>query len=218
MLITFEGIDGCGKSTQAKLLSEKLTAEGIETLLLREPGGTELSEAIRTLLLNKEYSHPLASETELLLFAASRAQIVREVILPALRKDIVVILDRFTDSTIAYQSFGRGIPIGFVEMVNRIATDDVEPDLTFLFDIDLDTASKRRASSGKDRIEAESELFFNRVIQGYMHQAQRHTERITVLDAAESIEKLQQSIWRLVQEERGYDIAHAYRPAEDIAV
>jgi dTMP kinase len=210
MLITFEGIDGCGKSTQAALLAEKLQQEGIETLLLREPGGTELSESVRSLLLNKEYSHPLYAETELLLFAASRAQIVREIVLPALRRDVVVILDRFTDSTIAYQGFGRDIPLGFIENVNRLASADIEPDLTFLFDIDIETASKRRSSSGKDRIEAESELFYSHVIRGYMYLAQHHTERITVLDANDTIENLQKNIWRLVQEERGYDVKHAH--------
>jgi dTMP kinase len=214
MLITFEGIDGCGKSTQAKLLKEKLDGEHIETLLLREPGGTELSEQVRTLLLNKDYTHPLASETELLLFAASRAQLIHEVIKPALERNAIIILDRFTDSTIAYQSFGRGIPLGFVEEVNRIATDDIEPDLTFLFDIDLPTASKRRENTGKDRIEAETEVFYNRVILGYMYLAQHHTERINVLDATDPIESIQKNIWRLVQEERAYDVGHANHLSE----
>lgn len=210
MLITFEGIDGCGKSTQAALLAAQLTSEGIEVLHLREPGGTELSEQVRTLLLNKDYSHPLSPEAELLLFAASRAQLVREVIVPALDRGAVVILDRFTDSTIAYQGFGRGIPLGFIEMVNRLATADIEPDLTFLLDISLATASERRASTGKDRIENESEVFYNHVIQGYMYVAQHHTERVNVLDGTDSVESIQHNIRRLVQEERNYDITHAH--------
>lgn len=210
MLITFEGIDGCGKTTQAALLAERFRAEGIETLHFREPGGTELSEDIRTLLLNKEYKYPLSGETELLLFAASRAQLMHEVIAPALLRNAVVILDRFTDSTIAYQSFGRGIALGFVEMVNRLATEDVEPDLTFLLNIDLPTASKRREATGKDRIESESELFYSHVIQGYMYCAKEHTERINVLDGNDTVESLANNIWRLVCEERNYDMTHAH--------
>ncbi len=209
MLITFEGIDGCGKSTQATLLADRLRSDGIEVLQLREPGGTELSEQVRTLLLNKDYTHPLAPEAELLLFAASRAQLVQEVIKPALARGAVVILDRFTDSTIAYQGFGRGIPLRFIEQVNRLATAEIEPDLTFLLDISLATASERRASLGKDRIENESEVFYNRVIHGYMYVAQNHTERVNVLDGTDSIEVLRKNIWRLVQEERSYDLTHA---------
>src|SRR5579872_7033380 len=115
MFITFEGIDGCGKTTQAKLLAEHLKSTGSDVLLLREPGGTELSEQVRTILLNKAFAHPLTREAELLLFAASRAQIVSEVIRPALKKKNIVILDRFTDSTIAYQGFGRGISLHHIE-------------------------------------------------------------------------------------------------------
>jgi dTMP kinase len=210
MLITFEGIDGCGKTTQAALLAEQLRNDGIEVLHLREPGGTELSEQVRTLLLNKDYTHPLASEAELLLFAASRAQLIHEVIKPALERNAVVILDRFTDSTIAYQGFGRGIPLGFIEHVNRLATADIEPDLTFLLDIPLAVASDRRASSGKDRIENETETFYNHVIQGYMYVAQHHTERVNVIDGTDSVENIRHNIWRLVQEERNYDITHAH--------
>ena len=209
MLITFEGIDGCGKSTQARLLADKLTEEGIETLLVREPGGTELSEYVRDLLLNRQFSEPLSHEAELLLFAASRAQLMKEVIKPALAREAVVICDRFTDSTVAYQGFGRGLPLARVEEVNRLATDGIEPDLTFLIDIPLDTAIRRRKGMGDDRMESESRLFFAHVQSGYMYLSEKHRDRMHVIDGSDSMEDIQQSIWRLVDYERGNDLRHA---------
>lgn len=209
MLITFEGIDGCGKSTQARLLAEKLQEEGIETILVREPGGTELSEHIRQLLLNKAYTEPLSHTAELLLFAASRAQLVKEVINPALDRNAVVICDRFTDSTIAYQGFGRGLPLAHIEHVNELAADELVPDMTFLMDVPVDTAIERRKGMGDDRMESESRAFFTHVVQGYMYLAQRDTGRIHVIDGSQSIEDIQQTITRLVDYERGNDIRHA---------
>lgn len=209
MLITFEGIDGCGKSTQAALLAERLRKENIEVLLLREPGGTELSEQVRNILLNKEFAHHLTPEAELLLFAASRAQLVREVILPALERMAIVILDRFTDSTVAYQGFGRGIPLSHIEHVNELASSDLEPDLTFLLDIPLDLAISRRKNSKNDRIESETATFYSHVLQGYMYQAQHHSGRINVLNGEDSIEAIHQNIWRLVEYERGNDVRQA---------
>ena len=210
MLITFEGIDGCGKSTQAQLLADRLRAENIEVLLLREPGGTELSEQVRTILLNKEFSHPLTAEAELLLFAASRAQLIREVILPALERMAIVILDRFTDSTVAYQGFGRGVPLSHINHINALASSDLEPDLTFLLDIPLALAVSRRKSSKNDRIESETATFYSHVLQGYMYQAQHHSDRINVLNGENSIEEIHHNIWRLVEYERGNDVRHAH--------
>ncbi len=210
MLITFEGIDGCGKSTQAALLAERLRKENIEVLLLREPGGTELSEHVRAILLNKEFSHPLTAEAELLLFAASRAQLVRELILPALERMAIVILDRFTDSTVAYQGFGRGIPLLHIEHVNELASSDLEPDLTFLLDIPLSLAVSRRKNSKNDRIESETATFYSHVLQGYMYQAQHHSDRINVLNGEDSIEEIHHNIWRLVEYERGNDVRQAH--------
>jgi dTMP kinase len=209
MLITFEGIDGCGKSTQAQLLKERLLTEGIETVLLREPGGTQLSEHIRGLLLEHQFIHPLTAESELMLFAASRAQLVREVIVPALARDVVVILDRFTDSTIAYQGYARGLPLQHVEHICRLAAADLEPDLTFLLDVPLDTAISRRKQKGDDRIESESRLFYAHVVQGYMHLAKQHPGRIHVLNGADPLDHIHHNIWRLVEYERGNDIRHA---------
>ena len=209
MLITFEGIDGCGKSTQARLLAEKLEEEGIETILVREPGGTELSEHIRDLLLTRSYTEPLSHTAELLLFAASRAQLIKEVINPALERNAVVICDRFTDSTVAYQGFGRGLPLAHIEHVNELAADQLVPDLTFLMDVPIDLAVSRRKGMGDDRMEAESRTFFTHVMQGYMYLAQRDSARIHVIDGTQSIEDIQQTINRLVDYERGNDIRHA---------
>ena len=209
MLITFEGIDGCGKSTQAALLAERLRKEHIEVLLLREPGGTELSEQVRSILLNKEFTHPLTAEAELLLFAASRAQLVHDVILPALSRMAIVILDRFTDSTVAYQGFGRGVPLSHISHINTLAAAELEPDLTFLLDIPLELALKRRKGSKNDRIESESEIFYGHVLQGYMYQANLHSDRINVLNGEDSIENIHHNIWRLVEYERGNDVKHA---------
>lgn len=209
MLITFEGIDGCGKSTQARLLAEKLQDEGIETILVREPGGTALSEHIREILLTKSHTEPLSHAAELLLFAASRAQLVKEVINPALDRNAVVICDRFTDSTIAYQGFGRGLPLAHIEHVNQLAADELVPDMTFLMDVPIELAIHRRKGMGDDRMESESRTFFTHVRQGYMHVAQRDTLRVHVIDGTQSIEDIQQTINRLVDYERGNDIRHA---------
>jgi dTMP kinase len=209
MLITFEGIDGCGKSTQARLLAEKLQEEGIESILVREPGGTELSEHIRELLLTKSYTEPLSHAAELLLFAASRAQLIKEVINPALERNAVVICDRFTDSTVAYQGFGRGLPLAHIEHVNQLAADELVPDLTFLMDVPIELAVSRRKGMGDDRMESESRLFFTHVMQGYMYLAQRDSARIHVIDGTQSIEDIQQTITRLVDYERGNDLRHA---------
>jgi dTMP kinase len=209
MLITFEGIDGCGKSTQAQLLKERLEVEGVDTLLLREPGGTQLSEHIRGLLLEHQFVHPLTAEAELMLFAASRAQLVREVILPALAAEKVVILDRFTDSTIAYQGFGRGLPLTHVEHICQLSAGELEPDMTFLLDVPMDVAVSRRKSKGDDRIESESRTFYSHVVQGYMHLAQKHRSRIHVINGEDPLDHIHHNIWRLVDYERGNDIKHA---------
>jgi dTMP kinase len=209
MLITFEGIDGCGKSTQARLLAERLQGEGIETILIREPGGTRLSEHIRDIVLNTKYDHPLSHTSELLLFAASRAQLVKEVILPALAREAVVICDRFTDSTMAYQGYGRGIPLAHVAHVNSLASAELEPDLTFLIDVPIENAIERRKGMNDDRMEAESMVFFKNVLNGYMKLAEVHRDRIHVIDGLDSMEDVQHAIWRLVEYERGNDLRHA---------
>jgi dTMP kinase len=196
MLITFEGIDGCGKTTQAKLLAEHLRAENKGVLLLREPGGTELSEQVRTILLNKQFAHPLTREAELLLFAASRAQLVSEVIRPSLLKDTIVILDRFTDSTIAYQGFGRGITLHHIEQINNAATGGLEPGMTFLLDLPLEAAAARRKATANDRIESEDMEFHQKVMEGYWYLAKQHPKRIRTIDATGSMEEIAEKIWK----------------------
>lgn len=155
MFITFEGIDCSGKSTQARLLAQRLREHDREVLELREPGNTRLSEHIRSILLNKEYSE-INERTELLLFAASRAQLVGEIILPALHHNKIVICDRFSDSSIAYQGYGRGLPLEDIVHINRVATQETEPDMTFYLDISPETAVTRscyRNGVAQDRME-----------------------------------------------------------------
>ncbi|MDP4219936.1 MAG: dTMP kinase [Bacteroidota bacterium] len=197
MLITFEGIDGCGKTTQAKLLAEHLRSENTEVLLLREPGGTELSEQVRAVLLNKTYSHPLTAESELLLFAASRAQLVSEVIQPTLARGATVILDRFTDSTVAYQGFGRGVSLAHIDNINKLVTGGLEPDLTFLIDLPLEVAANRRKEIANDRIESENSEFHQKVLEGYWYLADQHRKRIHVVDGTRSVKEIEEAIWKI---------------------
>lgn len=208
MFITFEGIDCSGKSTQARLLAEKLQQTGRNVVELREPGNTRLSEHIRDILLNKDYSE-INDRTELLLFAASRAQLVSEVILPALYNGNMVICDRFADSSVAYQGYGRGLPLEDIEHINRIATQETEPDMTFYLDIAPETSVQRsaeREGMHTDRIEEGGVRFFERVIHGYMHLANRHSGRYFVIDGGEPVEKIHAIIWRLVLERLANDM------------
>lgn len=202
MFITFEGIDCCGKSTQARMLGERLEQTGSNVVMLREPGNTRLSEHIRNLLLNKEYSE-MNERTELLLFAASRAQLVAEVILPALQDDKVVICDRFVDSTVAYQGYGRQLPLVDIAHINRIATQDLVPDMTFFIDVSPEVAFERcreRLALERDRMEQSGIRFYERVINGYMVLAQAERGRFYVVDGSNRPEQVHATIWRLVQE------------------
>jgi dTMP kinase len=216
MLITFEGIDGCGKSSQAKLIADRLSDQGIETVLVREPGGTELSEQIRSILLDANREMPISHAAELMLFAASRAQLVVEVIEPALKRNAVVICDRFTDSTIAYQGYGRGLPLAYIRSVNDLATNGLVPDITFLIDVPLELAIRRRKGMGDDRMESESRLFFSHVVQGYMALAQKHPDRIHVIDGSDSMEDIHHTISRLVEYELGNELRRAHRLANRV--
>jgi dTMP kinase len=202
MFITFEGIDCCGKSTQAKLLADRLGGSGREVVLLREPGNTRISETIREILLNEQFNE-MEERTELLLFAASRAQLVAEVILPALEQDKIVISDRFYDSTVAYQGYGRQLPLEDIYHVNRIATQELVPDMTFYIDISPETALERcrdRIDAATDRMETSGLRFYERVMNGYMRIARENGSRFYIVNGQKPIEEVQATIWRLIQE------------------
>ena len=201
MFISFEGIDCCGKTTQAKLLIEKLQSQGHHVLFLREPGGTTISEKIRDILLDKK-NLKMIQVTELFLFSASRAQLVTEVIKPALQQNKIVISDRYVDSTTAYQGYGRGLTIGAVKTINRVATTDVMPKKTFFLDITVqEMLSRRKASNADtDRMELSGEEFFNRVRNGYHTLAKEEPERFVVINAKQPIETVHEQIWKIVDE------------------
>ncbi|NTU67297.1 MAG: dTMP kinase [Chlorobiaceae bacterium] len=202
MLITFEGIDGAGKSTQVTRLKRRLQESGREVLTLREPGGTEVCENIRELLLQSK--HDITPVAELLLFAASRAELVEKVVRPALDKGAVVILDRFSDSTTAYQGYGRGLSLEMLEEVNRIATFGLQPDITFYLDLSPEDAMIRKFSekslplafdSGElDRMESSGLEFYRRVREGYLRLQEAHPDRILLLDARLPPSTLQETI------------------------
>lgn len=188
LFITFEGSEGCGKSTQIALLAEHLRSMGLDPLLLREPGGTASGEAIRHLLQHAPEGEALTPEAELLLFAASRAQLVREVIQPALSDGRIVICDRFMDSTTVYQGVARRIPAEDTARINAFAVGGCLPDITFLLDVDRSAARMRMLAGQRklDRIERESEDFFESVRAGYLQVAENNLFRIHKIDASQS--------------------------------
>mgnify|MGYP006281330589 CR=1 FL=1 len=200
LLLTFEGIDGSGKSTQARLLDEHLQEEGYETLRVREPGGTELSERVRALLLEPTLNvQPFA---ELLLFSAARAQLVAERIRPALEAGHIVICDRFYDSTTAYQGAGRGVAEPeWLQSFHRRVTGDLVPDRTYLVEIDPETAEARRAEGDApdDRMETAGGAFYERVTRAYADLADENPERFLRLDGHRSIEALHDAVWADVE-------------------
>ena len=181
--ITLEGVDGSGKSTQASLLVERLRQEGREVVALREPGGTPISEKIRALLLDPENAE-MADECELLLYEASRAQLVREVIEPALLRGDIVVCDRFYDSTHAYQHGGRGLSDALVSRANELGCCGLSPDVTLVLDIDPAAGLARATAQGADRLEAEGLAFQQRVRKDYLALAKADPARVCVVDAA----------------------------------
>lgn len=201
--ITFEGIDGCGKSTQIELLHTRLQDEGYDVLLLREPGGTAISEEIRNILLDKK-NKMMCMETELLLFEAARAQIVREVIEPAISKGRIVLCDRFIDSSVAYQGYGRRIGRRIIDELNNYAIGKRKPDITFLFDLDPVVAVSRlsKRPQAMDRLDDESLGFMIRTRNGYIEIACEEPQRIKVLNAEKSIDDLSREIYSIFKEVR----------------
>lgn len=201
--ITFEGSEGCGKSTQVGRFVERLQSGGIEVVQTREPGGTAVGEKIRELLQFDAGAAGLSDESELLLFAASRAQLVREVILPALESGKWVVADRFLDSTTVYQGVARGLDPEAVEKINEFAVGRAIPDLTILLDLDATTGHGRAvaASGGKaDRMEAQPPAFFESVRQGYLDLARKEPDRIAVIDASSGVDEIAEEIGRVFEE------------------
>ena len=197
--ISFEGSEGCGKSTQINLLVDALKQCGREVLLTREPGGTVVGERIRDLLQYTPEAAGMSFEAELLLFAASRAQLVREIIAPALEQGQWVIADRFLDSTTVYQGLGRGLDLETVQTINHFAIGEIKPELTILLDMDAATGHDRakaasQAEGKADRMEDQSVDFFERVRQGYLDLAAVETGRMVVIDASGTIEDVHADI------------------------
>jgi dTMP kinase len=192
--ICLEGIDGCGKSTQVAALGDFLENEGFKVLRIREPGGTEISEAVRQIILNPEYKGKMGNITELFLYNAARAQLIHEVVKPALRKGFVVLADRFAYSTLAYQGYGRGLDIEMIKNLLRMACGVFFPNKTFIFDISVSLSKERRlkdtANKRDDRIEQEQDDFFERVRQGYLTIAKENPETCVLINAARSQEDI----------------------------
>ncbi len=198
LFITLEGTEGCGKSTQAKLLGEHLRNQGYDTVETREPGGTPLAEKIRSVLLDRA-DEPVAPETEAFLVLAARRQHVAQVIEPALARGSIVLCDRFIDSTLAYQGYARGLDIATLERLNRLATHTLMPDLTLVFDLPVSTGLARRRSAAElNRLDRESLRFHRRVRAGFLDLAKRHPRRIQIVSARASRETVARSVTRIV--------------------
>lgn len=191
MFITFEGLDFSGKSTQAKLLHEFLLSKKIKSILLREPGGTTISEKVREIILDREHIE-MTPLTEFMLFSASRSQLVSQIIKPHLKKGYVVICDRYYDSSTAYQSYGGSLELKQVQKVNDIATGSLKPDMTIFIDLAPKTAFKRAALRGKDkdRMENKNLKFYNKVYKGFHQIANQNKKRFVVIKGTLTIDKI----------------------------
>ena len=197
-LISFEGSEGSGKTTQVQRLAERFEKHNFEVLVTREPGGTAIGEEIRRILMHSEVGSNMKPETELLLFAASRAQLVREVIQPAVKAGKVVLCDRFLDSTTVYQGVGRRIASEPVSMINHFAVGDLMPDITVILDLPAEIGlerARRRARELPDRMEQENIEFYRKVREGYLVLAKALPGRFVVVDASKSVEEVEESIW-----------------------
>ena len=197
LFITFEGADGCGKTTQIELVNKYLQEKGYKTLVTREPGAKGLGEKLREILLN--YEGEVSPNCESFLFLADRAQHVDCIIKPALKNNTIVLCDRHTDSTIAYQGYGRQLDIQEIKKLNDIAVNGLKPDLTIVFDIDVET-SMQRVGKTKDRMESAGMEFFNRVRNGYLEIAKDEPNRVKVINSADTIENIHTKVVELVEE------------------
>ena len=201
-LISFEGSEGSGKSTQIARLAERLQQGGREVVATREPGGTEIGEQIRNIIVHNSGGDEMCPETELLLFTAARAQVVREVIMPALQRGAVVLSDRYLDSSTVYQGIARNLAPGPVSAINQFAVGDVMPHLTVVIDVPTEISLARirqRASDLPDRMERENISFYTKVREGYLLLAQQWPDRVVVLDGTLSPDALDQAVWAAVE-------------------
>jgi dTMP kinase len=195
LLITLEGIDGCGKSTQTALLKQRFEEHAVPFIPVREPGGTALGEDIRQVLLHKDYAMSL--QAELLLYMAARSELTGQVIIPALKAGRVILCDRFTDSTLAYQGYGGGADLGFIRRMNSRATRGTVPNLTVLLDLPVENALARRGEVA-DRMESRDIRYHQRVRHGYLEIARREPRRIKVIDAKGDAQEQHLIIWKIV--------------------
>lgn len=200
LFITFEGADGCGKTTQLMLLAKYLKAQGHEVVVTREPGARGLGEKIREILLN--YDGEVSSRAEAFMFLADRAQHIDVIVNPAIKSGKIVLCDRHTDSSVAYQGYGRRLDIDEIKRLNSIATNGKKPDMTLIFDIDVET-SMARVGDTKDRMESAGIEFFNRVRNGYLEIAKQEPNRVKVLDASKSIEEIHKNVIALYEKLNG---------------
>lgn len=199
-LIVFEGIDGSGKTTQMQILGKKLEGQGYPVVYTREPGGTRVGELVRSILLDPLYSE-MEPKTEALLYAAARAQHVAQLLQPALAAGKIILCDRFLASSLAYQGFGRGLPLEFIEHVNNLATGGLKPDLVLLFDL-LPCLCLQRVNGqrgGSDRLERETLDFHRRVREGYLVLARREPACYRVIDGQQTVEQVHETVWKLVE-------------------
>jgi dTMP kinase len=200
LFATFEGGEACGKSTQVRRLVRRLERQGRTVLAVHEPGFTEIGSAIRQILLHAKSGDSMRNETELLLFAASRAQLVGESIRPAIEKGSIVLSDRFYDSTTVYQGIGRGLNLPFIQALNEFVAADCKPDRTFLLDIDVALSRARqlrrvRPVGQQDRLERLPDEFFEEVRRGYLQIARAEPDRIKIIDASRSEDQVEEAIW-----------------------
>lgn len=195
LFITFEGADGCGKTTQLNLLKEYLDRQGYDTVLTREPGAVGLGEHIRKILLN--YEGVVSDRCESFLFLADRAQNIDVIVNPAILEGKIVLCDRHTDSSVAYQGYGRGLDIEQIKRLNNLATGNKQPDLTLVFDIDIETSMKR-VGANKDRMENSGIEFFNRVRYGYLELAKQEPDRIKVVDSTKNIDEVHKKVIEII--------------------
>lgn len=196
LFITFEGADGCGKTTQLNMLKNYLSDRGFDVVATREPGAKGLGEKVREILLN--YDGEVSDRCESFLFLADRAQHIDMIVNPAIEKGQIVLCDRHTDSTVAYQGYGRGLDIDRINMLNNLATAGRMPDLTFVFDVDIETSMKR-VGKEKDRMESAGDDFFNRVRRGYLEIAKNEPKRVKVIDSTGSIEDVFEQVKTLIE-------------------